>query len=208
MGNLARLRLTSKLLASLAMFLVTVMLSFAGRAMEAERLLLPMSFYEQRILSPFGQVKLKFGGNAHVGDDVRGAKGTPVYAVAAGQVVLSRHWPPEEFTCKSWGYIVVIRHELLSGRVFHSVSSHLAGTHMPPEGSEVSAGAVIGKIGAYQVGGRKCWPDHLHFAIRSGDAQAEVGEYPAWLRGYLPPKVFPGRYCDPVPFLRFGDCRK
>ena len=103
--------------------------------------------------SVFGTLRSYNGGpysGFHRGLDFRGATGTPVYAVAAGRVVLSE-------TLQLYGNTVVVRH----GLGVCSAYMHLDERGVTA-GDEVAAGDTLGTLGAT---GLVTGP-HLHFEVR------------------------------------------
>jgi murein DD-endopeptidase MepM/ murein hydrolase activator NlpD len=104
-----------------------------------------------KMLSRFGLYRT-FNGNVasrHTGLDFRAWLGTPIRAVAAGKVVLTRH-------LYYGGNTVIIDH----GNGFLSMSCHLSKTKVK-EGAMVEAGQVVGLSGATgRVTGA-----HLHLAV-------------------------------------------
>ncbi len=71
----------------------------------------------------------------HNGHDIRAAAGTPVQAVAAGQVVFA-DW------LRGYGRVVIIDH----GDQYHTLAAHLGATTVSV-GDEVEAGTEIGTVG-------------------------------------------------------------
>ncbi|OIQ50747.1 Murein DD-endopeptidase MepM [Pseudodesulfovibrio hydrargyri] len=104
-----------------------------------------------KMLSRFGLYRT-FNGNVasrHTGQDFRAWLGTPIHAVAAGKVVLTRN-------LYYGGNTVLIDH----GNGFFSMSCHLSKTKVK-EGDMVGAGQVVGLSGATgRVTGA-----HLHLAV-------------------------------------------
>jgi murein DD-endopeptidase MepM/ murein hydrolase activator NlpD len=88
-------------------------------------------------------------GDFHAGLDQRGAAGTPIHAVAAGVVRIVR-----DFSLR--GGTVAIDH----GQGVESIYMHMSKT-AAKEGEHVSAGDVIGYVGAT---GRANGP-HLHWTL-------------------------------------------
>lgn len=104
------------------------------------------------LTSPFGVQRFLNGkatGDFHAGLDQRGAEGTPIHAVAGGVVKIVR-----EFNLR--GGTVAIDH----GQGVQSIYMHMSKT-AAKEGQQVSAGDVIGYVGAT---GRANGP-HLHWTL-------------------------------------------
>lgn len=97
----------------------------------------------------------------HLGDDLNGIggkdsdHGDPVYAIAEGKVVFAG-WPSD-----GWGNVVVLLHELESGKMVESVYGHLDSIRVPA-GGQVRRGATLGTIGS----AKERYPAHLHFELR------------------------------------------
>jgi murein DD-endopeptidase MepM/ murein hydrolase activator NlpD len=95
--------------------------------------------------------------NAHGGADFLSPAGTPVHAPNAGRVVVAR---PLYFS----GNTVIVDH----GLGLFSMLAHLS-TIAVHEGERISAGDVVGKVGAT---GRVTGP-HLHWTVRAADARVD-----------------------------------
>jgi murein DD-endopeptidase MepM/ murein hydrolase activator NlpD len=95
--------------------------------------------------------------NAHGGADFLSPGGTPIQAPNAGRIVLARNL---YFS----GNTVVIDH----GLGLFSMLAHLS-VIAAHEGDRVTAGQVIGKVGAT---GRVTGP-HLHWAVRASGARVD-----------------------------------
>jgi murein DD-endopeptidase MepM/ murein hydrolase activator NlpD len=138
----------------------------------------------------------------HLGVDLDAPVGTPVYAVAAGEVVAVGG--PEQHD--GWGlgnYALFVRHDSDRGP-FVALYGHVR-TRLTV-GDAVAAGAVIAEIGVYEEvlddGSTATYPSHLHFGVHPGAAM------PTGATGLaLDP------YCDggntrgwvaPIAFLRGG----
>ena len=104
------------------------------------------------ITSPFGVRRLHNGkptGEYHAGLDQRGAAGSPIHAMAAGDIKLAK-----QFTLR--GGTVAIDH----GQGLESIYLHMSKI-AATEGQHVAAGDVIGYVGST---GRSTAP-HLHWTI-------------------------------------------
>ena len=104
------------------------------------------------ITSPFGVRRLHNGkptGEFHAGLDQRGAQGSPIHAIAAGEVKLAQQMQLR-------GGTVAIDH----GQGLKSIYLHMSKT-AAVEGTRVAAGDVIGFVGST---GRSTGP-HLHWTM-------------------------------------------
>lgn len=99
-----------------------------------------------RLTSLFGAPR---AGRRHNGLDIAAPAGTPIKAVASGEVVLSRFY-------SGYGYTVIIEH----GPGFRTLYAH-ASRLVAKEGQLVSAGDTIALVGST---GNSTGP-HLHFEI-------------------------------------------
>jgi murein DD-endopeptidase MepM/ murein hydrolase activator NlpD len=95
--------------------------------------------------------------NAHGGADFLSPAGTPVHSPNAGRVVIAR---PLYFS----GNTVIVDH----GLGLFSMLAHLSAIDVR-EGERVTAGHVVGKVGAT---GRVTGP-HLHWTVRAADARVD-----------------------------------
>ena len=151
---------------SLASDLVERQKAVADRASRADDRSVPMTTASQGA-PDYWQLPLKsysissgFGyrwGRLHAGVDLAVPHGTPIYAAAAGTVILSRWYG-------GYGYCVIIQHD--DGVVsLYGHQSKLIAT----EGQRVDAGQLIGLSGntGHSFG------DHLHFEIRINDVPTE-----------------------------------
>lgn len=136
----------------------------------------------------------------HVADDACAPNDTPVLAVADGRVRLAQ----VVGDCfDNWGWIVVVEHGLADGGKVCSIYGHCAPARGISAGTDVKLGQHIALIDNI------CLP-HIHFGIYAGAFAAADGDYPEWLFGYLPngracashPTPWPGRWVDPVQFVR------
>lgn len=121
------------------------------------------------LTSPFGVQRAhngKLTGDIHSGLDQRGAMGTPIHAVAAGEVRLAGEYALH-------GGTVAIDH----GQGLKSMYLHMSKIAAKP-GDKVEAGDVIGYVGST---GRSTGP-HLHWALY---AQGEAVNPSQWFD--LPP---------------------
>ncbi|MBI2415964.1 MAG: M23 family metallopeptidase, partial [Candidatus Kerfeldbacteria bacterium] len=97
----------------------------------------------------------------HLGEDATAAALDPIYASANGHIVPS----PITGWHESYGYVVVIEHELPDGDIVYSVSGHMRSEGLKTSG-DVSQGDVIGYAGYDDENGDG--GPHLHFGIYYG----------------------------------------
>lgn len=110
------------------------------------------------------------GYNMHTGLDMAGPVGTPIYAVADGEVVESGP------SSVGYGYLVVIQHTDESGKAYQSAYAHMYPNQvLVKKGDQVKAAQQIAGIGS---NGWSTGP-HLHFEIRDGNGGFE--DPAAWL---------------------------
>jgi murein DD-endopeptidase MepM/ murein hydrolase activator NlpD len=117
----------------------------------------PDSALENFIAPLSGSINSVFGprnGSFHDGVDIGAPEGTPVHAVAEGEVVYSNQ-------LRGYGNMVIVRH--VAGIVSVYAHNQLNLVH---EGQKVERGEVIAKVGST---GRVTGP-HLHFEIRKNNA--------------------------------------
>lgn len=96
----------------------------------------------------------------HMGLDIGGPVGTPVMAVAAGEVAFSGYNPAEG----DYGHTIITHHRI-QGVDLWMLLGHLdaASTKASPPGRRFEAGEVLAWFGdAHENGG---WPPHLHFQL-------------------------------------------
>lgn len=112
-----------------------------------------------KVVGPFGRRSVINGQerSPHSGVDLRGKKGDPVRAAAAGRVVLVRD-------TYFGGKLIILDH----GQTLFTRYLHLSSAEVQPE-QMVRRGQVIGRIGAT---GRVTGP-HLHFDLRQGGARVD-----------------------------------
>lgn len=104
----------------------------------------------------------------HLGDDVVVPAGTPVAAIADGEVVWAEV-RPGSLEHRNWGGIVVVRHEgLAAGREFYSLYGHITNITVKT-GDAVRAGSRVGEVAAGNTPENGWWKlPHLHFGIYVG----------------------------------------
>ena len=108
----------------------------------------------------------------HVGLDIDGPAGTPVYAVCAGTI----HQVGKNPALGDYGNVVVIQHEIppanktnndaATPRTFYALYGHLDDATVAQwnVGNAVAAGAVVGRMGALHENGGWLMP-HVHFQL-------------------------------------------
>jgi murein DD-endopeptidase MepM/ murein hydrolase activator NlpD len=98
------------------------------------------------VTSPFGPRN----GRLHAGIDIRGGKGEPIYAAAAGQVLTSKRK-------KAYGNVVIVGHDYDRQTLYAHMTKMAV-----REGQYVRAGQVVGYVG--RTG--RATGYHLHFETR------------------------------------------
>lgn len=108
----------------------------------------------------------------HLGVDVWGPAGTPVYVPLGGMI----HSFAYNDNFGDYGATVVLLHQLET-TAFHTLYGHLslADISRLSEGAYITRGEVIGHFGTPTENGN--WPPHLHFQIIY-DMQTKKGDYP------------------------------
>jgi murein DD-endopeptidase MepM/ murein hydrolase activator NlpD len=108
----------------------------------------------------------------HLGVDVWGPAGTPVYAFMGGMI----HSLAFNDQQGDYGATLIILHQL-DGQPFYTLYGHvsLRDIQSLSAGQYVSVGQTIAHFGELQENGH--WPPHLHFQIIF-DMQLKVGDYP------------------------------
>ena len=108
----------------------------------------------------------------HLGVDIWGAQGTPVYVPLAGVVhgfAFNDHFG-------DYGATIILRHQI-NQIAFFTLYGHLSLADIGPlhEGQEVAQGSVFAHFGSPEENGH--WPPHLHFQLvhQLGD---QKGDYP------------------------------
>lgn len=112
----------------------------------------------------------------HLGIDIWGAPGTPVFAPMDGMVHSFRF----NDIHGDYGATIILRHQL-EEHVFHTLYGHLSlrdleGLH---ENMQIAAGQIIAHFGNIPENGH--WPPHLHFQIIT-DMEGNSGDYPGVCR--------------------------
>jgi murein DD-endopeptidase MepM/ murein hydrolase activator NlpD len=108
----------------------------------------------------------------HLGIDIWGPAGTPVYAALGGMV----HSFAYNDHFGDYGATIVLLHQLETV-AFHTLYGHLglADISKLSEGAYITRGEVIGHFGKPAENGN--WPPHLHFQVIA-DLQLMQGDYP------------------------------
>jgi peptidoglycan LD-endopeptidase LytH len=108
----------------------------------------------------------------HLGIDIWGKAGTPVYAPLEGTV----HSFSFNDYYGDYGATLILQHEL-DGLIFHTLYGHLslASINDKKEGEDVMRGDWIAAFGEPAENGH--WPPHLHFQVIL-DMQGMKGDFP------------------------------
>ncbi len=120
------------------------------------------------------------GWGYHVGEDVCGGAGHPVYAVADGTVMYSAKTPDSY----RWGNLIMIQSDAGFGDQLTSIYGHLSDDRRVAAGQAVAKGQLIGFTGPAYTSENGNWAAHLHFGIRGGPYNAPAGTYDAGIVGY------------------------
>jgi len=108
----------------------------------------------------------------HLGIDVWGKAGTPVFAPIGGMI----HSFAFNNQFGDYGATIILQHQL-EGLQFHTLYGHLslASIEHLQEGKYVSQGELLAHFGEPHENGN--WPPHLHFQIIE-DMDLKEGDYP------------------------------
>lgn len=108
----------------------------------------------------------------HLGVDIWGPAGTPVYAALGGMV----HSFAYNDNFGDYGATIILLHQLET-IAFHTLYGHLSLADIAglSEGAYITRGQVIGHFGKPSENGN--WPPHLHFQVIN-DIQLMKGDYP------------------------------
>ena len=132
--------------------------------------------------------------SVHLGIDVWGAAGTPVFAPFDGRV----HSCGTDPTSGGYGAVIILEHQE-DGNTFFTLYGHLSADSLGSlgAGAPVQAGDEIARFGVpHENGG---WPPHLHFQVML-DMLGYVGDFPGV--AYPEEADFWLDLCpDPAPFL-------
>lgn len=112
----------------------------------------------------------------HLGMDIWGPAGTPVYAPVSGMV----HSYAYNNNPSDYGATIILSHQL-DGRQFYTLYGHLslADLALAKEGNYVVAGQLLAHFGEPHENGN--WPPHLHFQVIE-DIGLNEGDYPGVCR--------------------------
>lgn len=123
----------------------------------------------------------------HLGVDIWGAAGTPVFAPLGG-VVHSFQFNNRD---GDYGATIILQHQL-EGYPFHTLYGHLSLSDLQlKRGQYIATGEVFAHFGSPQENGN--WPPHLHLQLIS-DMHEKEGDYPGVCR--FSEKIF---YLDNCP---------
>jgi len=129
------------------------------------------------------------GAYVHVAQDMRSAKGRPVYAISAGTVWISRADTGGYGVGGAPGGCMIIVHRTAAGKEFRALYGHISGLKYKA-GAHVAAGAVIATINGCA---------HLHFSIHPSDVYRDGNPY----AGHVPKSWKDhGGFVDPVHYLK------
>lgn len=108
----------------------------------------------------------------HLGIDIWGKAGTPVFAPLGGVV----HSFAFNDAYGDYGATIILLHQL-NGTAFHTLYGHLSVSNLAnlEEGKYISLGEPIGNFGEPHENGN--WPPHLHFQVIK-DMEGKWGDYP------------------------------
>lgn len=108
----------------------------------------------------------------HIGIDIWGDAGTPVFAPLDGVV----HSFSFNDRYGDYGATIILFHQF-KGLSFHSLYGHLSLKDLDglAEGKKISAGELIAHFGGSEENGH--WPPHLHFQLII-DMEGNKGDYP------------------------------
>ena len=112
------------------------------------------------------------GRTLHLGVDIWGAAGTPVYAPMGGMV----HSFAFNNNFGDYGATIILQHHI-DMITFYTLYGHLSLTDLDPLriGKYLTRGEVVGHFGTPNENGN--WPPHLHFQIID-DMGIKQGDYP------------------------------
>ncbi len=112
----------------------------------------------------------------HLGIDIWGVVGTPVFAVADGYV----HSIANNAAYGDYGATIILAHQL-DGLEFYSLYGHLslADLNQLETGQPIQGGSLIAHFGPPEENGQ--WPPHLHFQLML-DMEGKEGDYPGVCR--------------------------
>ncbi len=132
----------------------------------------------------------------HLGVDIWGDAGTPVYAPLAGTI----HSYKDNAHFGDYGPTIILQHDL-DGLIFYSLYGHLSRGNLKgiAIGQQINSGQPIANLGeAYENGS---WPPHLHFQLIL-DMQDNKGDYPGACK-ISEKETYLQNIPDPDPILQF-----
>lgn len=107
----------------------------------------------------------------HLGVDIWGPAGTPVYAPMDGIV----HSFAMNDAKGDYGATIILMHEI-QGVCFHTLYGHLSASDLNlDKGQIIKKGSLLAHFGNHHENGY--WPPHLHFQIIK-DMEGKEGDYP------------------------------
>lgn len=133
----------------------------------------------------------------HLGMDIWGPAGTPVYAPLAGKV----HSFQDNNNFGDYGPTIILQHDL-DGLVLYSLYGHLnrAALQGLNVGQPIALNQQIARLGTEDENGQ--WPPHLHFQLMF-DMQGMAGDYPGVCR-YSEKDSYQQNIPDPDLILQFS----
>jgi murein DD-endopeptidase MepM/ murein hydrolase activator NlpD len=109
--------------------------------------------------------------SVHLGIDIWGPAGTPVYAALGGSI----HSFAFNNQFGDYGATIILQHQL-DGLYFHTLYGHLSKADLAiAENGYIAIGEKIGHFGAPEENGH--WPPHLHCQLIL-DMELKQGDYP------------------------------
>jgi murein DD-endopeptidase MepM/ murein hydrolase activator NlpD len=107
----------------------------------------------------------------HLGIDIWGAAGTPVFAPLGGSI----HSFAFNRQFGDYGATIILQHQI-DGFTFHTLYGHLSVADLTiGQNQYISIGENFGRFGAPEENGN--WPPHLHFQLII-DMELKDGDYP------------------------------
>lgn len=133
----------------------------------------------------------------HLGIDIWGAAGTPVYAFMGGMI----HSFAFNDRYGDYGATLILLHQL-NGMPFYTLYGHLSlqDIQFISTGQYVSIGQTIGHFGDPKENGH--WPPHLHFQVIL-DMQLKEGDYPGVCK-YSEKEIYLANCPDPDAILQLN----
>lgn len=153
-----------RFLAYIAVLAIVLMPLMTNALVYANDFSYPMKNY--KVVSGFSEDR---GGIYHLGEDIMGPAGTPIYSIGNGYVKhIGEH--------TRFGTVILIEHILNNKSKVVSLYGHLRLRDVKvKEGQFVNKGQKIGFLGNPEENGG--WEDHLHFGVRKG---AYISEWVYW----------------------------